>query len=226
MPIVLPNQFLPAMRLLGALQGNGSERDEHLIRLALGHLEPGHREHIRSRVVGQNELWAFEMAHRHDRIYQALTRNTLDALRVVFWKLGFITYPGTGHKRRALQCPLVIGLMEKHLGVDPTRTEFACLACGNPVYLKVGQKGRFTCPTCGHDSRLSYNDGRRIAFSRPKRVPEIIDSGDIPGNCGRSTQDRPRLASWANAFRRRFRLYHGISMTRWVARWLRNKSNR
>ncbi len=176
MPIVLPNQFLPAMRLLGAVQGNGSERDEHLIHLALGHLEPGHREHIRSRAVGQNELWALEMAHRHDRAYQALTRNTMDALRVVFWKLGIITDPGTGHKRRAHRCPLVMGLMEKHLGVDPNQTAFACLACGTPVFLKVGRKGKFTCPTCGQKSRLSYNDGRRIAFSKPKRAPEVIDT--------------------------------------------------
>ena len=61
-----------------------------------------------------------------------------------------------------------MGLMDKHLGADPAQTEFACLACGHIVRLKAGQKGKFTCSTCRHESRLSYNDGCRIAFSRPR----------------------------------------------------------
>ena len=168
METVLPNQFLPAMRLLRALQKNGNERDERLIHVALGHLDAIHREHILSRAVGENELWALELAHRGDRAYQALSRNSMAALRVVFWKLGLITDPGVGHKWRARRCPLTMRLMEKHLGADPAWIEFACLACGNIVYLKAGQKGEFTCSICGHGSRLSYNDGCRIAFSRPR----------------------------------------------------------
>ncbi len=155
MTIELPGQFLPTMRLLRALQENGTKRDERIVRLALGHLEPEHREHFISRAIEANELWQMEMAHRHDPVYHALTRASLDALRVIFWKLGVITDPGPGHKAKLRRCPLVIGLMDKHLGSDPARTEFACTACGCPIYLKVGQKGKFTCPTCGHDSRLS-----------------------------------------------------------------------
>ena len=168
METALPGQFLPALRLLRAVHGNGSERDERVIHLALGHLEPFHREHFLSRAVGANELWELELAHRRDRAYQALTRNSIDALRVVFWKLGIITHPSAGHKWRARRCPLVMGLMDRHLGADPGQTEFACLACGHLLRVPVGKTKKLSCPTCKVPFGLRFNDGRRIAFSRPR----------------------------------------------------------
>ena len=212
METVLPNQFLPAMRLLRALQVNGNERDERLIHHALGHVDASHREHILSRAVSANELWELELAHRGDRAYQALSRNSMAALRVVFWKLGIITHPGVGHKWKARRCPLTMRLMDKPLGADPDQTEFACLACGNIVYLKAGQKGKFTCSTCGHDSRLSYNDGCRIAFSRPRAARPSwvsversfgLDPYEVLQVSPTATFDEMR-----KAYRRQLRCYH------------------
>ena len=40
-PVELPGQYLPAKRLLHALQGKGSKRDERLIHLVLDHVDPG-----------------------------------------------------------------------------------------------------------------------------------------------------------------------------------------
>lgn len=212
METVLPNQFLPAMRLLRALQGTGSQRDERLIHVALSHVDAVHREHILSRAVSATEFWELELAHRGDRAYQALGRNSMAALRVVFWKLGIITDPGVGHKWKARRCPLTIGLMDKHLGADSAWTEFACLACGHIVHLKTGQKGKFTCSNCGHESRLSYNDGCRIAFSRPRTAraswvsvdrnfgPDPYEVLQVPPT---ATFDEMR-----NAYRRQLMCYH------------------
>ena len=167
-PIELPGQFLDALRLLRALQEDGRERDERLARLALGHREAVHCEHFLSRAVGADEFWALELAHRQDRAYQLRTRASLVALRTVFWKLGLITHPGRGHKRRERWCPLVLGLMTTPLGVDPTQAEFGCLACGHLVHAPLGKTKKCICPTCKVTFGLRFNDGRRIAFSRPR----------------------------------------------------------
>ena len=178
-PIVLPGQFLPAMRLLRALQKNGSKRDERLVQLALSHLDPIHREHFISHAISKDELWELALAHRHDRAYQALTRASLVALRTVYWKLGIITHPGRGYKRRERMCPLVMELMARPLGADPAQAEFGCLACGHLVHAPLGKTKKCTCPTCKVTFGLRFNDGRRIAFSRPRGSRRSWISSDV-----------------------------------------------
>ena len=165
-PTKLPGQFLPVMRLVLTQRGQGSERDERIGRLVLSHLEPTQRDFLLSCPDHQTEQSILALGYRNVRAYCAQLDLCHHALRAVAWKLGLIDNPG--RRWRAVRLPMVVALLERHLGADPAQSEFACVACGHLVHVPVGEKKKLTCPNCKVIFGLRFNDGRRIDFSRPR----------------------------------------------------------
>ena len=158
MKINLPEPPSPDLaRLLVALAGIGSDRDQRIAHFALHQLGPVQRHVLMGALLETlhgKKIETLMGVHRAALSEEAAAARA--AYLVILWRLGLILTAPRGVRVRSGQ------------PINLSKVTFVCPACGNAVQLQVGETGFFNCPHCQFLLQVRVNDGRRVAFGRPK----------------------------------------------------------